>query len=141
MGCAGLTSEALRPLFVKCVPVAKKSKALIVICCFAALYGSLIKAALSPTLPTPSNPLVLYSNQNRDDLRLVLKKSFISASQSIAIWMYSATDNYLLHHLKKRADHGVHVSIFFDKKGGTPALPDSLHPQAVKSKGLMHRKI
>ncbi len=123
------------------MPVAKKSKLLVVIFCFTALYGLLIKAALSPSLPTPSNPLVLYSNQNRDDLRLVLKKSFTAATQSIAVWMYSATDTFLLSQLTKRADQGVHVAIHFDKKGGTPPLPESLHPQVVKSKGLMHRKI
>ncbi len=123
------------------MPVAKKSKLLIIILCFTALYGFLIKAALSPSLPTPSNPLLLYSNQNRDDLRLILKKSFTAAARSIDIWMYSATDAFLLNQLKKRADQGVHVSIHFDKRGGTPSLPSSLHPHIMKSKGLMHRKI
>jgi phosphatidylserine/phosphatidylglycerophosphate/cardiolipin synthase-like enzyme len=121
--------------------VAKKCKLFALIIAFTALYGFLIKAALSPNLPSPSCPLILYSNQNRDDFRLVLKKGFASASQSIDLWMYAATDTLLLSQLQKRAGQGIEVSLNYDKKGGTPELPASLHPQIVKSKGLMHRKI
>jgi phosphatidylserine/phosphatidylglycerophosphate/cardiolipin synthase-like enzyme len=121
--------------------VARKSKALVCVLFFAALYSFLIKAALSPALPSSSNPIVLYSNQNRDDFRLVLKKSFASTSRSIHIWMYAATDTLLLDQLQKKASEGVHVALHFDRRGGTPTLPDDLHPHIVKSKGLMHRKI
>jgi phosphatidylserine/phosphatidylglycerophosphate/cardiolipin synthase-like enzyme len=119
----------------------RKSRLLAIVLCFAAFYGFLIKAALSPPLPSPSDPFILYSNQSRGDLRLVLKKSFALAAQSIDIWMYAATDPLLLRQLQKRAEEGLPVSLYFDKRGGTPPLPASLHPQAVKSKGLMHRKI
>ena len=123
------------------MPVARKSRLLAIVICFAAFYGFLIKAALSPSLPSPTVPLILYSNQNRDDLRLVFKKSFAKSTQSIDVWMYAATDTLLLRQLQKRAEEGLQVTIHFDKRGGTPLLPASLHPQAVKSKGLMHRKI
>lgn len=123
------------------MPVAKKYKLLIVVLCFTALYATLIKAALSPTLPSPSNPLVLYSNQSRDDLRLVLKKAFASANQSILVWMYAATDTLLLNQLHKKSKDNVYVAVHYDKRGGTPPLPDTVHPHVVKSKGLMHRKI
>ncbi len=109
--------------------------------CFAALYGFCIKAALSPTLPSPSCPLLLYSNQSRDDLRLILKKCFANARYSIDLWMYAVTDSLLLSQLEKKAAENVKVSIYFDKRGGTPSLPSSLHPHQMKSKGLMHRKI
>ncbi len=121
--------------------MAKKYKLLALVIFFTALYGFLIKAALSPPLPSPSHPLILYSNQNRDDFRLVLKKCFNSAAQSIHIWMYAVTDILLIHQLQKKADLGVDVSVHYDKNGGTQMLPASLHPQIVKSKGLMHRKI
>lgn len=55
--------------------------------------------------------------------------------------MYAATDSPLLDQLQNKAENGTLVSIHFDKRGGTPPLPDSLHPHTVKSKGLMHRKI
>jgi phosphatidylserine/phosphatidylglycerophosphate/cardiolipin synthase-like enzyme len=112
-----------------------------VIIAFAVLYGILIKTALSPSLPSPSNPLILYSNQSQDDLRLILKKTFLQASHSLSIWMYAATDPLLLRLLQKRADQGIHIDLRFDKRGGTPPLDPSLHPQILKSKGLMHRKI
>lgn len=121
--------------------VARKSKLLVIILSFAALYTFLIKAALTPPLPSSASPLILYSNQNRDDLRLIFKKSFDQALHSIDIWMYAATDSLLLAQLEKKAHSGINVAIHFDKKGGTPPLPPSLHPQVMKSKGLMHRKI
>lgn len=55
--------------------------------------------------------------------------------------MYTAADSLLLNQLQKKAEQGTDVHIYYDKKGGTPALSHLLHPQAVKSKGLMHRKI
>lgn len=55
--------------------------------------------------------------------------------------MYAATDTLLLEQLKKRARDGIHISLHYEPRGGTPALPDSLHPHPLKSKGLMHRKI
>ncbi len=121
--------------------MAKKSKLLLLLVSFTALYGFCIKAALSPTLPSPSEPLVFYSNQTRDDLRLVLKKSFSKAARSIDIWMYTAADTLLLNQLQKKAAQGTDVHIHYDKRGGTPDLSVLLHPEAVKSKGLMHRKI
>lgn len=121
--------------------MAKKYKLLALVLSFTALYGILIKAALSPPLPSPSRPFILYSNQNRDDFRLVLKKCFNSAAQSIHVWMYAVTDRLLIDQLQKKAAHGVAITVHYDKKGGTQKLPPSLHPHSVKCKGLMHRKI
>ena len=55
--------------------------------------------------------------------------------------MYTAADSFLLNQLQKKAQKGTDVHIHYDKRGGTPALHQLLHPHAVKSKGLMHRKI
>ncbi len=119
----------------------RRFKLLLLVIVCALFYGCLIKAALSPNLPSPEKPIILYSNQKRDDFRLVLKKSFAAATQAMTLWMYAATDPLLLRHLQKKADEGVHVTLHFDKRSGTPSLPDSLHARALKSKGLMHRKI
>lgn len=121
--------------------VARKSKLLVILISFAALYGFCIKAALSPVLPSPSNPLQIYSNQTRDDLRLVLKKSFTDAIHSVDLWMFAATDPLLLNLLQSKAESGTTVHLHYDKRGGTPTLSPLLHPHIVKSKGLMHRKI
>jgi phosphatidylserine/phosphatidylglycerophosphate/cardiolipin synthase-like enzyme len=119
----------------------KKPRLLLFAIVCAVLYSFLIKTALYPSLPTVQNPCILYSNQKRDDFRLVLKKAFELSHQSIDIWMYAITDHLLLKQLESKARQGTYVHLYFDKKGGTPSLPDSLHPKVVKSKGLMHRKI
>ncbi|HUD01532.1 MAG TPA: hypothetical protein VMR37_04345, partial [Rhabdochlamydiaceae bacterium] len=76
--------------------MAKSSKLLAGLIFLAALYFFLIRAALDPTLPSPKNPIVFYSNQQRDDFRLVLKKAFSRAQYSISITMYAITDEELL---------------------------------------------
>lgn len=121
--------------------MARKSNLALLIIFFAALYGFCIKAALSPTLPSSTDPLLIYSNQTRDDLRLVLKKSFNDAAHSVDIWMYAATDPLLLNILEQKAKKGTSVHLHYDKGGGTPPLSPLLQPHVVKSKGLMHRKV
>jgi cardiolipin synthase len=129
------------PSFVKCVRVAKNSKLLLSLTFLAALYFILIRAALNPSLPSPEKPIVFYSNQKRDDFRLVLKKAFSLAQKSISITMYAVTDEELLKNLYNKAQSGISVRIWHDpKSGSTPVLPP-LVATAVKTKGLMHRKI
>lgn len=116
--------------------MAKKSK-LFLLFSIAALYGFLIKAALNPTIPSQENPVVFYSNQKRDDLRLVLRKLFLKAQKSIDLTMYAATDPELLQKLEDRAQKGVCVKIRHD-----PSNPiDSALAIPTKAKGLMHRKV
>jgi phosphatidylserine/phosphatidylglycerophosphate/cardiolipin synthase-like enzyme len=118
------------------VRVAKKFK-LFILSCIAALYSLLIWAALDPQIPSASNPVVFYSNQRRDDLRLVLKKLFSKAQASIDVTMYAATDPELLQQLTTRAQKGLRVQIRHD-----PSNPiDSPLAIPTKAKGLMHRKI
>lgn len=121
--------------------VARESKLLVILIGFAALYSFCIKAALSPSLPSAHQSLIIFSNQTRDDLHLVLKKSFMSATHSVDLWMYAATDTSLLNLLQTKAEKGTSVHIYYDKRGGTPPLSPLLNPHTVKCKGLMHRKI
>ncbi|HEX4840377.1 MAG TPA: phospholipase D-like domain-containing protein [Rhabdochlamydiaceae bacterium] len=129
------------PSFERCVLAAKKSKILLSLFSLAALYLVLIRAALNPSLPSPENPLVFYSNQKRDDFRLVLKKAFADAQKSIAITMYAITDEELLKKLYQKAHNGVSVRIWHDPKSGSTPVSTPLVATAVKTKGLMHRKI
>lgn len=116
--------------------MAKKFKLSIFIF-IAALYSFLIWAALDPPIPSNSSPVVFYSNQTRDDLRLVLKKLFSKAQTSIDVTMYAATDLELLRQLENQARKGLQVKIRHD-----PSNPiDSPLSIPTKAKGLMHRKI
>lgn len=119
--------------------VAKSSKLLASIIFLAALYTLLIRAALNPSLPSPKNPLVFYSNQQRDDFRLALKKVFTTAQNSIHITMYAVTDEELLKKLYHRAQNGLSVKIWHDRTNAPLSPP--LISTPVKAKGLMHRKI
>jgi len=107
----------------------------------AALYFILIRAALNPYLPSPKNPIVFYSNQERSDFRLVLKKAFSLAKNSIAITMYAITDEELLKKLYQKAQNGISVRVWHDPKSGSSPLSIPIVSTPVKTKGLMHRKI
>ncbi len=115
----------------------RKSKLVFLSIFFAALYAFLIRAALTPTLPSPENPIIFYSNQNRDDLRLILKKIFTHARENIDITMYAITDPELLQILEKKNQTGVSVQIAYDPSSGST----SPLGRGIKTRGLMHRKI
>ncbi len=129
------------PSFETCVLVAKRSKLLVSLISVAALYFFLIRAALNPSLPSPKNPIVFYSNQKRDDFRLVLKKAFSAAQKSIAITMYAITDDELLKNLYQKAQNGISVRVWHDHKSGSAPILTPIISTPVKAKGLMHRKI
>jgi phosphatidylserine/phosphatidylglycerophosphate/cardiolipin synthase-like enzyme len=120
--------------------VVKKYKVLTAAILLAALYAFLIRAALNPSLPSPKAPLIFYSNQQRDDFRLVLQKVFSDARHSIDITMYAVTDAELLKKLYLKAAEGLSVKIRHDRSSATPIYPP-LIAIPIKAKGLMHRKI
>ncbi len=123
------------------MPAAKKSKLLAGSLFLAALYSVLVRAALAPHIPSPKNPIVFYANQQRDDFRLVLQKVFSAAQRSIDITMYAITDEELVQRLYLKAKEGLFVQIRHDKNSGSTPLSHPLQVTAVKTKGLMHRKI
>ena len=125
----------------RCAYVARRSKLLLFTIFLAAFYFLLMKAALSPPLPSPAHPVVFYSNQQRGDLRLVFKKVFEQARTSIAVTMYAITDEELLRKLLQKAQQGVTVRLWHDPHSGSTPVTPPLVATPVKTKGLMHRKI
>ena len=55
--------------------------------------------------------------------------------------MYALTDPSILKWLDRKALTGIPVSVAYDKRGAEIDFPKSLKATALKSKGLMHRKI
>ncbi|MES2345679.1 MAG: phospholipase D-like domain-containing protein [Chlamydiota bacterium] len=102
----------------------------------AAFYLWLIHVATTHPLPSKDVPLIFYSNQQRQDLKLTLYHALKKAKNSITLEMYAITDPDILKFLKKSP---ITPSILYDKSaspnlkriGGTP----------YTGKGLMHRKI
>ncbi len=123
------------------MPGVKRSNLLLLALIILAAYASLTYAALHPSLPSLKKPLVFYSNQHRQDFRLTLIRAIETAHTSIHIAIYSITDPKIIEKLHQKALQGVSVTVLIDPKAGSLPLPSPIHCQAVKGRGLMHRKI
>ena len=95
-----------------------------------------------PPLPSEKDPVLFYSNQTSDDLKIIFQRAIKSAQQSLFSQMYGCTDPHLLHEIKKAANRGIRVRLFYDP-GGSGSLQKKL-PFAIplpSKQGLMHKKI
>jgi phosphatidylserine/phosphatidylglycerophosphate/cardiolipin synthase-like enzyme len=119
-----------------------KSSSFLAIVLILAGYAYLAGRIVSPPLPSSDCPVVFYSNQQRQDLWRVLRKSFLEARTSIDLTVYAITDPPLIDLLHKRAAAGVDVNIRFDPSA-TPhhLFSPPIQVNAPKRRGLMHRKI
>lgn len=107
--------------------------------CFAV---SLQNAFVS--LPSKTDPIVLYASENRDDLLLLHCKALKKAKKSIHLTIYALTDPHIIRILNKKAEEGVSITIYYDPRA-SEEMEKKLHPQIrlypVVMSGLMHRKI
>ena len=101
---------------------------------------ALLKAA-QVTLPSPQTPLIFYSNQKRQDLRLTFRKAIESAQHSIHITMYAVTDPLILKWLKKQSEKKIAVTLYFDPSAGHIDSAPFFEATPLKAQGLMHKKI
>ncbi|MEL7431514.1 MAG: phospholipase D-like domain-containing protein [Chlamydiota bacterium] len=117
-------------------------------CGFVALlsfvYLHLLYFSLHPSLPQTGSPPLLYSNQHKTDLRLLLLAALEKAQSSIHLVMFGLTEPSILQKLaKKSSEEKVRCSIYYDpsasKRLKAPSPEVTIHP--VFSKGLMHQKI
>ncbi|MCB1107244.1 MAG: DUF1669 domain-containing protein, partial [Chlamydiia bacterium] len=95
-------------------------------------------------LPSPKKPYYLYSTDQRDHLKEVLKKAIGKSQTSITLHTYALTDVGILSLLKKKAKEGVTIHLFYHKKA-SPELhlleEKRLHFHPIQERGLMHEKI
>ena len=95
-------------------------------------------------LPTAKNQIQFYSTHNRDDLKLTLIHALKKAKKSIYLKTYALTDIDILSLLKKKADEGVEVHLYYHQKT-SPKLSQleakHFHFYPIQEKGLMHEKI
>lgn len=104
-----------------------------------------------PNLPSQHHPILFYSNQTRDDIKLIFATAFKKAEHSIHLQIYSLTDSGILKALTSAAKRGLSLCITYDPsaspqkpltalKKHAPSLEAvQLHPIVIS--GLMHRKI
>lgn len=105
----------------------------------AAFYIWLVIAATTHKLPSKKSPILFYSNQKQQDLKLTFCRAIKEAKHSITLQMYAITDPDILKLLKISYEKGNHSSILYDKKA-SPNL-EGINGKAGSSRGLMHRKI
>jgi len=107
------------------------------------LWSALLWAVLHPSLPKEDTPPLLCSNQCRDDLRLLFRRSCETASRSIYLMIYNFTDETLLRLLERKAREGTQVVVLTgDREARRLAkrLP-SVDVIARTIKGRMHQKV
>ncbi|HSX04402.1 MAG TPA: phosphatidylserine/phosphatidylglycerophosphate/cardiolipin synthase family protein [Rhabdochlamydiaceae bacterium] len=100
--------------------------------------------ALEIKLPSITHPIIFYSNQKRDDLKLIICEALKKAKSSILIHIYGLTDPDIIAILKEKKLQGLEITIFYDEKA-SPNLKsefqEKLEVFPIHSSGLMHRKI
>lgn len=109
--------------------------------CVVGVYVWFIITSLSPSLPQPGDEVFFYSNQCRQDLRIVTIKALKKANKSIYMVMFGLSDISIIKTLKKKSDQKLNLKIFYDQRSSpTMHFPkNQAHP--LKTKGLMHQKI
>lgn len=94
-----------------------------------------------PTLPSAQDPILFYSTQTSDDLRVLFKKAIETTKNTLLLQIYGCTDPNLLNELQKAHNRQVKIQLLYDPSG-SGALNKKL-PFAIplSCQGLMHKKI
>lgn len=109
----------------------------------ALFYSWVIFFALKIELPSLERPLVLYSNQTRQDIKRTYLKAIEAADNSVFLSIYSLTDLDVLSLIHQKSKQDVRIKIEYDPSASL-ALNRYLEEGClvpIRSKGLMHRKI
>lgn len=104
----------------------------------------LIFQSFHPLLPQPDRAPRLYSNQCRQDLRLLFISALEQAKESIYLVMFGLNDPALIKTIASRIQSGISTTLYYDPSGSSKRLHSSLrqaHLHAVQRSGLMHQKI
>lgn len=109
----------------------------------ALVYAAFIYFAIHPKLPSAQNPLIFYSNQTRDDIKLIFAQALKNAQHSIHLTMYALTDPDIIALLRAKHQQGLSVRIFYDPSATSHQLmrTTQLPAYPINSSSLMHRKI
>ncbi len=94
-----------------------------------------------PTLPSEKKPILFYSNQTSDDLKILFKKAIQKTKNALFLQVYGCTDPHLIHEIKKASDRGVMVNLFYDPSASGPLKKTLPFACPLTSQNLMHKKI
>lgn len=105
-------------------------------------FISLVIYACTAPLPSAQDPCLFYSNQTRQDIRLIFYKALKAAQTSIFLSVYGISDHLIINLLKEKYSTGLNLRVEYDPSASLPLqqhLKEAAMP--IKTKGLMHRKI
>ena len=111
---------------------------------FILFYAWVIVSATQARLPNPDDPVKLYSNQTRHDIKLTFLQALNKARQSIFLSVYGITDPDILSVIRKKSSENLPICLEYDPSASSALkklLPPSITIHPVKTAGLMHRKI
>ncbi len=106
-------------------------------------YVWAVFASTAVDVPTSDQPLILYSNQCRQNLKSLYLHAIEEAKISIHLSIYGLTDRSILKALSKKAEEGVEISIYYDKKASVSleSLPPARPLRPPPARGRRRRKI
>lgn len=107
-------------------------------------YAWVVFSATHAQFPDQDHPIRLYSNQTRQDIKLLFLQALNQANRSIFLSVYGITDTQILNTIRKKSFESIPISIDYDPSASAPLkklLPSSMQIQPIKASGLMHRKI
>ncbi len=107
--------------------------------CFLCIW--VVYTSTHPKLPDCNNPILFYSTQTYDDLKVLFKRAIETSTSSLFLQIYGCTDPHLLQELQKAHQRKIDIKLFYDPSG-SGALKKKL-PFAIPlpCRGLMHKKI
>jgi len=121
--------------------MAKKLKLFFIAAVILGSFGYLFVKTLAPNLPKAGNQIVFYSNQCRDDLRLLVLDAINHAKKSIFLVMFGLTDKSVIQALTHKAEGSLEMKIFYDKRASLPLSLPYKEVVPLKTSGLLHQKI
>jgi phosphatidylserine/phosphatidylglycerophosphate/cardiolipin synthase-like enzyme len=95
-------------------------------------------------LPSSTEPVEFYANQNGDDLRTTVIHAIDSAKQSVMLVIYTLTDPGIIASLQRKSNEGIPVTVILDgnaSKGIDRKMRGNVRIVKRYAKGLTHQKI
>ena len=94
-----------------------------------------------PKLPCQKNPILFYSTQTSDDLKVLFKQAIHHTQRHLFLQIYGCTDANLIEELQKTHERKVDIKLLYDPSGSGELSKKLPFAMPLLCKGLMHKKI
>ncbi len=122
----------------------KKTSFLFFLVSLAAIFSFFLWAILfsfSPQLPSKERPILFYSNQCRNDLRLLFLQGIHHAQHSLFLVTFGLNDLSIVEALETKAKEKLTLQVFYDRRASPNILLSNHQAYALEPQGLVHQKI